>query len=504
MFAIKSAGMAVARQMHAHGCTLMTDKKTLSALRFIHGNDGLMLLAMVTTWLGACIYAAMSVGLLPTLVVGATLMALGLLVAVRSHGGLLSQTLLPALAMVMTALLIQADQGNPVAHFSIFAMLGATVVYRSVISPLVAATTTAVHHVLFNFLQGLAWFQVWGWVPRCFPEPSWWLVVEHSLYVVAETVVLVILAYRAARDFSVAEMIGDIATHIAADGEYVDLDLRGFSGTSEPRARRLLGALQQIGDLVHEVNRGGASILTAARQIAQGNDELSQRTMDQASSLERTAASMEEMTATVKQNADNAHQAERLVQQVREQANIGGSVVAEAVQAMQAIDESSRQIADILGVIDEIAFQTNLLALNAAVEAARAGEHGRGFAVVASEVRVLAQRSASSARQIKSLIANSVERVQAGSERVNQSGRVLTNIVGEVARVAAVVAEIAAANEEQAIGIDQVGRDVISIDRSTQQNAALVEEAAAASRLLQEHAEAMQKQVTIFKLGSQS
>ncbi len=253
-----------------------------------------------------------------------------------------------------------------------------------------AAATITVHHALFNFLQGLAWFQIWGWVPWCFPEPSWWLVVEHSLYVVAETVVLVILAYRAARDFSVAETISDIAVHIAADGQYVDLELQAFSEVREPHARRLLGALQQIGGLVQEVNRDGASILAAARQIA-----------------------------------------------------------------------------DILGVIDDIALQTNLLALNAAVEAARAGEHGRGFAVVASEVRVLAQRSASSARQIKSLIANSVERVHAGSERANQSGRVLTDIVGEIGRVAAVVAEVAAANEEQSIGIDQVGRDLVSIDRST-------------------------------------
>lgn len=481
----------------------MTGKKNLSATDLIHGNDGLMLLAMATTWLGACIYAFMGVGLVPTLVVGAVLLALALLVALRSHAGLLSRTLLPALAMVMTALLIQADQGDPVTHFSIFAMLGATVVYRSVISPIVAAATIAVHHTLFNFLQGLSWFQVWGWVPWCFPEPSWWLVFEHALYVVAETVVLVILAYRAARDFSVAEVIGDIAVHIAADGQHVDLDLRDFAKIREPRAQRLLRALQQIGNLVREVDRGGTSILNAAQQIALGNDDLSQRTMEQASSLERTTVSMEQMTATVKQNADNAHQAEHLVQQVREQAINGGTVVAEAVQAMQAIDESSRQIADILGVIDEIAFQTNLLALNAAVEAARAGEHGRGFAVVAAEVRVLAQRSASSAREIKTLIANSVERVHAGSERVNQSGRVLTDIVGGVVRMATVVADIAAASEEQSAGVDQVGRAVISIDRSTQQNAALVEEAAAASRLLQERAEAMQKQVSIFRLGDQ-
>ncbi|WEN16136.1 methyl-accepting chemotaxis protein [Rhodanobacter sp. AS-Z3] len=482
----------------------MTRKKLPGVNGLVEGNDGLMLLAMATTWLGACIYALIKVGLLPTIVVGAALMALALLVAVRSRAGLLSRTLLPILAMVMTALLIQVDQGNPVAHFSIFAMLGATVVYRSVISPMVAAATIAVHHVLFNFLQGLAWFQIWGWVPWCFPEPSWWLVVEHALYVVAETVVLVILAYRAARDFSVAEVIGDMAAHIGADGQHVNLDLSDFSKVNEPRAQRLLGVFQQIGTLVSEVNQGGSSILDAARQIAQGNDDLSQRTMDQATSLERTAASMEQMTATVKQNAENAHQAEQLVRQVREQATTGGSVVAEAVLAMQAIDESSREIADILGVIDEIAFQTNLLALNAAVEAARAGEHGRGFAVVASEVRVLAQRSANSARQIKTLIGNSVERVRAGSERVNQSGVVLTNIVSGVGRVAAVVAEIAAASEEQSIGIDQIGRDITSIDRSTQQNAALVEEAAAASRLLQDRAEAMQNQVTIFKLDNQS
>ena len=220
---------------------------------------------------------------------------------------------------------------------------------------------------------------------------------------------------------------------------------------------------------------------TASKQISEGNSNLSQRTQEQASALEETASSMEEMTSTVKQNADNTRQANQLVANARTQAQDGGEVVTKAVAAMEQINTSSKKIADIIGVIDEIAFQTNLLALNAAVEAARAGEQGRGFAVVATEVRNLAQRSATAAKEIKGLINDSVDKVKSGSELVDASGKALAEIVGSVKKVADIIAEIAAASQEQSSGIDQINKAVMQMDEMTQQNAALVEEAAAAA-----------------------
>jgi methyl-accepting chemotaxis protein-1 (serine sensor receptor) len=255
----------------------------------------------------------------------------------------------------------------------------------------------------------------------------------------------------------------------------------------------------KLTEVVADVRAGSESVSTAARQIAQGNDDLSQRTQEQASSLEETAASMEEMTATVKQNAENASHANQLARGAREQAEHGGAVVTKAVEAMGAISTSSQQIADIVGLIDEIAFQTNLLALNAAVEAARAGDQGRGFAVVASEVRNLAQRSAQAAKEIKTLIGDSVERVKMGSGLVDESGRALAAIVESIKKVTDIVAEIAAASTEQSAGIEQVNMAVTQMDEVTQQNAALVEEAASASRAMEEQAMSLRRQVAYFR-----
>lgn len=248
--------------------------------------------------------------------------------------------------------------------------------------------------------------------------------------------------------------------------------------------------------------RGSASsISSAASEIAQGNTDLSQRTEEQAASLEETASSMEELTSTVKQNADNAREANQLAASARDQAEKGGDVVGKAIAAMSEINSSSKKIADIIGVIDEIAFQTNLLALNAAVEAARAGEQGRGFAVVASEVRNLAQRSAGAAKEIKTLIKDSVEKVQDGSKLVDESGRTLQEIVANVKKVSDIIAEIAAASQEQSAGIEQVNKAVTHMDEATQQNAALVEEAAAASESLDEQAQGLNRMVAEFRVS---
>ncbi len=266
----------------------------------------------------------------------------------------------------------------------------------------------------------------------------------------------------------------------------------------------LMQALKNMNDslvrIVGEVRKGTDTIASASSEIAAGNLDLSGRTEQQAGSLEETAASMEQLTATVKQNADNARQANQLAVAASGVAIKGGSVVAEVVGTMGAINASSRKIVDIIAVIDGIAFQTNILALNAAVEAARAGEQGRGFAVVAAEVRNLAQRSAAAAKEIKMLISDSVNKVEEGSKQVEEAGKTMDEIVDSVKRVTDIMAEISAASEEQTTGIEQVNQAIMQMDQVTQQNAALVEQAAAAAASLQEQAGNLSQVVGIFKL----
>ena len=292
----------------------------------------------------------------------------------------------------------------------------------------------------------------------------------------------------------VAEKVaaGDLSSHIEV--------------TRHDETGRLLSALkamnQSLVGIVSTVRNSSDSIATGSAQIASGNADLSQRTEEQASALEETAASMEQLGSTVKQNADNARQANQLALSASTVAIKGGEVVGQVVETMKGINDSSKKIADIISVIDGIAFQTNILALNAAVEAARAGEQGRGFAVVASEVRSLAQRSAEAAKEIKSLITASVERVEQGTALVDQAGVNMDEVVNSIKRVTDIMGEISSASTEQSQGVSQVGEAVSQMDQVTQQNAALVEESAAAADSLRQQAQQLVNAVAVFKLGA--
>jgi methyl-accepting chemotaxis protein len=298
-----------------------------------------------------------------------------------------------------------------------------------------------------------------------------------------------------------AQLLADAAhagrVTVRADADRHQGDYRKIVNGMNETLEMIVGPIVTVQQSVETIN-------TAAREIAQGNADLSRRTEDQAASLEKTAASMEELSSTVKQNADNAKQANQLASAASGVAVKGGVAVSAVVSTMAQINESAKKIEDIISVIDGIAFQTNILALNAAVEAARAGEQGRGFAVVAGEVRNLAQRSASAAKEIKELITNSVNKTAEGTKQVEMAGETMQEIVSSVKRVSDIIGEISAASQEQSAGIEQVNEAIMKMDDVTQQNTALVEEAAAAAESMMEQADELMNAISVFQLGSHS
>ncbi|MBC7941642.1 MAG: cache domain-containing protein, partial [Chitinophagaceae bacterium] len=340
-------------------------------------------------------------------------------------------------------------------------------------------------------------FKPWGWVlgSGVYVDTVDAAIMKRlaSFSVAALALAAVLLAIGWAISRGLLRQLGgepghaaDITRRIAEGDLAVAIDLKKADRSSLLHA--IKGMRDALAKVVGEVRSGTDTIATASGQIAAGNHDLSSRTEEQASSLQQTAASMEELTSTVKQNADNARQANQLAVSASEVAVRGGSVVSQVVDTMGSINASSRKIVDIIGVIDGIAFQTNILALNAAVEAARAGEQGRGFAVVASEVRNLAQRSAAAAKEIKTLIGDSVDKVEEGSKQVAEAGKTMNEIVDSVRRVTDIMGEITAASQEQTSGIEQINQAITQMDQVTQQNAALVEQASAAAQSLQEQA----------------
>ncbi|NYE61313.1 methyl-accepting chemotaxis protein [Duganella sp. 1224] len=410
-------------------------------------------------------------------------------------GAVLTRCVVAVSVMVFAALNIHQAAALTELHFGIFVYLAFLLAYRDWKPIVVAAAVIAVHHLSFHYLQE------WGYGVMCFTRPQLSTVFIHAAYVVVESAVLIFLATVLRRAAIQAGELESIVSALAAIEGRIDLS----ATEARPRsrlARSLVAMLVTMRDTIAGVRDGAHTIAGASGEIAQGNAELSRRTERQAGSIEQTAASMARLAATVRANNESARQANELAQSASSIAAKGGEAVRQVVDTMGAINASSRQIVDIISVIDGIAFQTNILALNAAVEAARAGEQGRGFAVVASEVRSLAHRSAAAAKEIKELIGNTVQTVEGGSKLVDEAGATMLEVVDSVQRVTAIMGEMSNANQEQNEGIERINSAIVEFDETTQQNSALVEEDAAAADAMAQEAQHLARLVAAFKLDA--
>ncbi|MFA9216296.1 MAG: methyl-accepting chemotaxis protein [Sphingomonadaceae bacterium] len=412
---------------------------------------------------------------------------------VTSGGNRLTASAVAVALMMFAGLHIHQAAGMNELHFGIFVLLAFLLCYRDWIVIVVAATTIALHHLSFNYLEEL------GYGVRCMAEPGFGRVLVHAAYVVVETGVLCFLSMVLKRETVQAAELTATVEALSGNGGVIKLRSDQHQAVS-PAGIALQQAVGAMHGAMERVHEGVETIVAASREIATGNLDLSERTERQANSLQGTVASMESLTSRVRLNGDNARRANALAIRASGVAVRGGDVVAQVVETMASINESSKQIVDIISVIDGIAFQTNILALNAAVEAARAGEQGRGFAVVAAEVRTLAQRSAAAAKEIKQLISNSVDRVDAGSQLVDKAGATMHEIVDSVRRVTDIIGAISTASAEQESDIVEIDRAITDMDSFTQQNAAQVEEAAAAACSLQDQADNLTHVVGKFAL----
>lgn len=429
------------------------------------------------------------------LIVGLPTALIPTAIIVSSGGTRLAASVAAVGLMVFAGLHIHQAAGLSELHFGIFVLLAFLLCYRDWLVIVVGATTIALHHLSFNYLQEL------GYGVLCITEPDFGRILVHAAYVVVEAGVLCFLAVLLERETVQAAELTKTVAALSGKGGVIDLRSDGQQAIS-PAGSALQQAVRSMHGAMERVHSGVETIAAASREIATGNLDLSERTERQASSLHGTVASMEALTSRVRLNGESARRANELAISASRVAVRGGDVVAQVVDTMASINESSKHIVDIISVIDSIAFQTNILALNAAVEAARAGEQGRGFAVVASEVRSLAQRSAGAAKEIKELISASVGRVDAGTQLVEQAGGTMREIVDGVRLVTDIIGEISAASVEQESNILEIDRAVSDMDTFTQQNAAQVEEAAAAARSLQNQADDLSRLVGTFALES--
>jgi methyl-accepting chemotaxis protein len=432
----------------------------------------------------------------PTLAIvsALALSAIGLAGFLLWPATLTSRLMLTTALVALVALHIQLTHGQTEYHFGVFVSLALLIVYLEWRPIVYAATLFAVHHIGFDRLQAV------GFDFYCLTEANFWRVVLHAVYVVVQTALEVMLVTGLAR----MARQGDELTELVGLVDHPDgirLDVTGMAA-STPDGIALKTALLRVMGVVASVQQSALQIETASREISIGNQDLSLRTEQTASSLQETASSMDQLNTTVRASADAARQASEIAIANAEVAARGGAVVGQVVSTMSEIHHSSQKINDIIGVIDGIAFQTNILALNAAVEAARAGEQGRGFAVVAGEVRSLAQRSAAAAKEIKALITNSVDRVETGTRLVGEAGTTIDEVVANARRVADIIGEITAVSGRQSQGIGQVHGAVNQLDQMTQQNAALVEESAAASESLKEQAQRLTEALRVFQLAA--
>ena len=455
--------------------------------------DRIMLLAIGLSAIASVILGFQFVDAGLAIGVTVALLVLSGLAYLGAKGTALSRVILTFVLVSLVVLHIQLARGMEEFHFGVFVTLALLLVYRQWQMIVLGAALFAVHHLVFDRLQAA------GFGLFCLTAPDFGRVMLHAVYVVVQSAVEVVLVVGMARAAKEGEELGELVKGVnRTDG--IALDVSSVN-TLTVAGQALKSTLERMDVAVAEVRAGASNIEVGCSEIASGNQDLSVRTEQTASNLQRTASSMAQLTNTVRQSADNARLANQLAVNASSVAVQGGEVVGRVVETMKGINESSRKISDIISVIDGIAFQTNILALNAAVEAARAGEQGRGFAVVASEVRSLAGRSADAAKEIKSLINASVQRVEQGSALVDQAGATMAEVVSSIRRATDLMGEISAASNEQSLGVSQIGEAVTQMDQVTQQNAALVEEIAAAASSLKDQAQDLVQTVSVFKLG---
>ena len=459
--------------------------------RGLNEYDKSVLFGIAAAFAAAGIYGAIYGAIVLVAVVGGALAAAALVVALVSKGGTASQVGLPVIGMAEVALLIHAARGHAEAHFAVFAFLAILVAYRRVLPILVGALAIAVHHLSFNY------FQQWAWGPVCFLEPSLMRVFEHAAYVIVEAIVLVHLAVRARGEFQASAELADVAADMVRHDGTVDLAI-AKRNIESPVAAELAGALRRIGEMIGHARIASDAIRAEAREIATSNESLNARTTRAAEGLQHIVAGIQGVSSAMRDTSDVARSATRLADSASSTAEEGGKAVGQVINNMTRIQQSSQRINEIIGVIDGIAFQTNILALNAAVEAARAGEQGRGFAVVASEVRSLAKRSAEAAREITHLITASVQQVEEGGVLVASAGQTIDRVVAQVREVADYIQQIMRTTAENVASFERIDGAVVNLDNGTQQNAALVENLAAATESMRAQAEQLATSLRYF------